>query len=153
MEGVVSVNYRLSSLCDALVLLRLMRSLQDDDPWSVPFEEDRVLRDIRALIENPHYGQVWLICEGDDAVGYLLLCFDYSLEYGGKGAWIDEVFVAKAHRGQGLGADALRFAEDAARKSGAHVLHLEVNRGNPAIDLYRRHGFQDHDRYLLSKPL
>jgi hypothetical protein len=28
---------------------------------------------------------------------------------------------------------------------------LEVNRGNPAINLYRRHGFEDHNRSLLSK--
>jgi GNAT superfamily N-acetyltransferase len=70
-----------------------------------------------------------------------------------KGAWIDEFFVDRAHRGQGLGAEALRLAEEVARKAGAHVLHLEVNRGNPAIELYRRHGFVDHERYLLSKAL
>jgi GNAT superfamily N-acetyltransferase len=130
-----------------------MRELQEDDPWEAPFEEERVLRDIRALIENPHYGLAWLICDGDVPAGYLLICFDYSLEYGGKGAWIDEVFVDRAHRGQGIGTEVLQFAEVAARQSGARVLHLEVNRGNPAIDLYRRHGFAEHGRYLMSKTL
>jgi GNAT superfamily N-acetyltransferase len=147
----MSVDYRQVRLSDAPTLVRMMRSLQDDDPWSAPFEEERVLRDIQALIENPHFGLAWLICESGDPVGYLLLCFDYSLEYGGKGSWIDELFVDKAHRGQGLGAQALRFAEETARQAGAQVLHLEVNRGNPAIDLYRRQDFEEHDRYLLSK--
>jgi GNAT superfamily N-acetyltransferase len=127
--------------------------MQDDDPWSVPFQYERVLRDVHALIENPHYGLAFFICDGEEAIGYILLCFDYSLEYGGKGAWIDEFFIDKAHRGRGLGTDALRFAENAARQAGAQVLHLEVNRGNPAIDLYRRHGFEDHDRYLMSKSI
>jgi ribosomal protein S18 acetylase RimI-like enzyme len=30
-------------------------------------------------------------------------------------------------------------------------VHLEVNGGNPAIDLYRRFGFEEHGRSLLSK--
>jgi GNAT superfamily N-acetyltransferase len=149
----VAVQYRQAQSGDAHLLVGLMRLLQDDDPWSVPFEEGRVLLDLQVLLENAHYGSAWLICDGEAPVGYLLLCFDYSLEYGGKGAWIDELFVDRAHRGHGLGAEALRIAEDIARKSGAHVLHLEVNRGNPAIDLYRRHGFADHERYLLSKTL
>ena len=128
-----------------------MRLLQEDDPWTVPFEEQRVARDLRALLEHPHYGMAFLICDTSEPVGYLLLCFDFSLEYGGKGAWIDELFVDRAHRGRGLGAEAMKFAEQAAREAGAQVLHLEVNRGNPAIDLYRRQGFTEHDRYLLSK--
>jgi GNAT superfamily N-acetyltransferase len=147
----VNITYRLARPSEATVLLRLMRSLQDDDPWSSPFDDARVLCDLQALLDTPHYGIAWLICEGDDPIGYLLLCFDYSLEYSGKGAWIDEIFIDRAHRGRGLGTDALRFAETAAREAGAHVLHLEVNRGNPAADLYRRHGFVDHDRYLMSK--
>jgi ribosomal protein S18 acetylase RimI-like enzyme len=30
-------------------------------------------------------------------------------------------------------------------------VHLEVNHGSPAIDLYRRAGFEDHQRYLMTK--
>jgi GNAT superfamily N-acetyltransferase len=130
-----------------------MRSLQDDDPWSVSFEEDRVRNDLETLISTPHFGQVWLLADAPDRppIGYLVLCFDYSLEYGGRGAWIDEVFIDRRRRGEGLGTETLRFAEEAAREAGAKVLHLEVNRGNRALELYRRSGFQDHDRYLLSK--
>jgi GNAT superfamily N-acetyltransferase len=85
------------------------------------------------------------------AIGYLVLSFDFSLEYGGKNAWIDELFVQREFRGKGVGSKALDFAVQIAREYGARVLHVEVNRGNPAIDLYRRSGFEDHDRYLLSK--
>jgi ribosomal protein S18 acetylase RimI-like enzyme len=46
---------------------------------------------------------------------------------------------------------AMDFAVETARELGAKVLHLEVSRENPAIDLYRRLGFEDHGRYLLSK--
>jgi GNAT superfamily N-acetyltransferase len=153
MEDVVPIQYSLAEIADASTVLQLMRLLQDDDPWSVPFDDARVLRDLNVLLDNPSTGLAYLIRQDGEVAGYLLLCFDYSLEYGGKGAWIDELFVDKAHRGHGIGTDALRFAEEAARQAGACVLHLEVNRGNPAIDLYRRYGFQEHDRYLMSKAL
>ena len=103
---------RLALLGDAPALLTLMRSLQDDDPWSVPFEEGRIRSDVEALISTPHFGQVWFLADAPDRppIGYLVLCFDYSLEYGGRGAWIDEVFIDRRRRGEGLGTEALRFA-------------------------------------------
>ncbi|HYS78429.1 MAG TPA: hypothetical protein VEO94_06295 [Candidatus Dormibacteraeota bacterium] len=35
---------------------------------------------------------------------------------------------------------------------GVRALHLEMERGNVAAQaLYRRHGFADHDRYLMTR--
>lgn len=44
-------------------------------------------------------------------------------------------------RRQGVGAALLRAVADAARERDATRLHLEVRAGNPAVALYRRHGF------------
>lgn len=136
---------------DIETLLQLMQGLQRDDPWSVPFREEEVRESVRELIVSPSAGRVLLICDADLCIGYLVLSFDFSLEYGGKNAWIDELFVQPELRGKGIGSKALEFAAQVARECGAKVLHLEVNRGNPANDLYRRFGFEDHNRYLLSK--
>jgi ribosomal protein S18 acetylase RimI-like enzyme len=36
--------------------------------------------------------------------------------------------------------------------NGVHAIHLEVDRGNdPALKLYRRTGYKDHDRLLMTK--
>ena len=86
-----------------------------------------------------------------NAVGYLVICFDYSLEYGGKGAWVDELFVAAEHRGKGIGTELLDLAETVSRELGARMLHLEVSHGNRAVELYQRRGFVDHRRFLMSK--
>ena len=83
--------------------------------------------------------------------GYIVMAFDYSLEYRGKGAWVDEFFVRRSHRGQGIGAQALEFFAEQARQFGVTVVHLEVNHGNAAIELYRRMGFEEHERYLMTK--
>lgn len=147
----ISIHPFTSADLDFLVLM--MRHMQEDDPWSEAFHEPTVRANLAELLQNPAYGVVYLVREETSLVGYLVLCFDYSLEYRGKGAWIDELFVDAAHRGKGIGTQLLDLAESSSSEHNAKFLHLEVNRGNPAIELYRRRGFLDHNRYLMSKSL
>ncbi len=132
-------------------LLLLMSHMQNDDPWSVPFDEFVVRNNLQELLQNPFCGLVYLARDGQILAGYLAICFDFSLEYRGKSAWVDELFVEPSYRGQGIGTRLLDLAESASRESGAQCLHLEVNRGNRAIELYRRRGFLDHHRYVMTK--
>jgi GNAT superfamily N-acetyltransferase len=134
-------------------LLPMMRRMQEDDPWSEAFHEPTVRANLTELLQNAAHGVIYLVREESALIGYLVTCFDYSLEYRGKGAWIDELFVEAAHRGKGIGTHLLDLAETASREHNANFLHLEVNHGNPAIELYRRRGFLDHHRYLMSKAL
>jgi GNAT superfamily N-acetyltransferase len=147
----ISMDNATAADLDSLVLM--MRQMQDADPWSEPFHEPTVRANLTELLQNPVYGVVYLVREENKLIGYLVICFDYSLEYRGKGAWIDELFVEASHRGQGIGTQLLDLAETASREHSAKFLHLEVNHGNPAIELYRRRAFLDHHRYLMSKSL
>jgi GNAT superfamily N-acetyltransferase len=147
----ISINQ--ATLTDLEILFAMMRHMQLDDPWEEPFDEATVRANLAELLQNPLYGVTYIVREVTTPIGYLVICFDYSLEYRGKGAWIDELFVEAGHRGKGIGTQLLDQAERASREHLAKVLHLEVNHGNPAIDLYRRRGFSDHHRYLMSKPL
>ena len=142
-----------ATLTDLESLLPIMRHMQQDDPWSEPFHEPTVRANLAELLQNLVYGVLYLVRDDAALIGYLVICFDYSLEYRGKGAWIDELFVEASHRGKGIGTQLLDLAEAASREHHAKFLHLEVNHGNPAIELYRRRGFLDHQRYLMSKDL
>jgi len=142
-----------ATLADLELLLPMMRHMQADDPWSEPFHESTVRANLAELLQNPVYGVAYLVLEENTPIGYLVICFDYSLEYRGKGAWIDELFVEAAYRGKGIGTQLLDLAENASREHQAKFLHLEVTHGNPAIELYRRRGFVDHPRHLMSKAL
>jgi GNAT superfamily N-acetyltransferase len=132
-------------------LVAMMKELQVDDPWSCRFDERLARNAMEELLRNPSLGRVWTIAADSQTIGYIVMAFDYSLEYRGKGAWVDEFFVRRTHRGQGIGAQALEFFAEQARQLGVTVVHLEVNHGNPAIELYRRMGFEDHHRYLMTK--
>jgi GNAT superfamily N-acetyltransferase len=149
----MSISIQRATAEDEDSLLRLMRHMQTDDPWSEDFEEATVRKNLRELLQNVNFGLVFLVHEHQSPVGYLVICFDYSLEYRGKGAWIDELFVEASYRGQGIGMQLLQLAERVSADEGARCLHLEVNRGNRAIELYRKRGFVDHDRFLLTKHL
>jgi diamine N-acetyltransferase len=142
-----------ATLTDLESLLLLMRHMQEVDPWTESFHELTVRATLAELLQNPVYGVIYLARQESALLGYAVICFDYSLEYRGKGAWIDELFVEAAHRGKGIGTQLLDLAETASREHNAKFLHLEVTHGNPAIEIYRRRGFQDHQRYLMSKDL
>ena len=67
-------------------LLPLMRQMQIDDPWSERFDESLARQNLSDLLSNPNYGLAYLVRDQQTPVGYLVICFDYSLEYRGKGA-------------------------------------------------------------------
>jgi len=149
----MSISIHQSTIADLETIFEMMCHMQRDDPWEEPFHEPTVRANLVELVQNPVYGVAYIVRENAAPIGYLVICFDYSLEYRGIGAWIDELFVEPSHRGKGIGTQLLDLAEQASREHRAKVLHLEVNHGNPAIELYRRRGFSAHHRYLMSKPL
>jgi len=107
------------------------------------------------LIGRPDLGGVWLIGAAGGPVGYLVLTWGYSLEFGGRDAFLDELYLEAAWRGQGLGRQAMRFAEEACRANGVLALHLEVERENvKAQAFYDKTGFENRAHYfLMSKRL
>jgi diamine N-acetyltransferase len=149
----MAISVTVATVGDLESLLTMMRHMQEADPWTEPFHEPTVRASLANLLRNPVYGVVYIAREALEPIAYAVICFDFSLEYRGKGAWIDELFVEPAHRGKGIGTQLLDLAENASREHHAKFLHLEVTHGNPAIELYRRRGFLDHQRYLMSKDL
>ena len=85
-------------------------------------------------------------------VGYIVLTFGYSFEYHGRDSFIDELYIEPQYRRQGIGKRAMQFVEERARELGVNAIHLEVDQGNdPAAELYRRAGYDDHSRFLMTK--
>jgi GNAT superfamily N-acetyltransferase len=117
-----------------------------------PFRRDNARAAVEALLADPALGRAWLFRDGGDAVGYFVLTLGFSLEYGGRDAFVDELFVSPTHRGRGLGRRALEVIDEACRELGVRALHLEVEMENlPAAELYRKRGFEDHDRRLMTR--
>lgn len=131
-----------------------MRALEDEDPDSTLFDEAQRRRNFREFVQNPELGSLLIIAVGRETVGYAILTLGYSFEYRGRDAFVDELYVAPAQRRCGLGTAALAELEKIAREHNVQALHLEVTAENSAaIETYRRAGFKDHERRLMSKRL
>lgn len=149
----MATQYLLAGAADVETLMVMMKELQADDPWEEPFDQIVLRTNLERLLGNAVYGTAYIARDGNEAAGYVVVCFDYSLEYRGKGAWVDELFVRRPKRGKGIGTQLLYLAEVTAREQGAQAIHLEVNYGNAAKELYRRRGYQEHQRFLMTKRL
>jgi diamine N-acetyltransferase len=143
-------RFRLAVESDADDLLRFMQEYYAFDGHG--FDEAKARVALTALLRDASLGMVWLILDGDVPVGYIVLCFGYSLEWLGRDAFVDEFYLREEYRGRGWGRAAMAFLEDAAREAGVRALHLEVVRENAdALEIYRRTGFQEHESTFLSK--
>jgi diamine N-acetyltransferase len=139
-----------AGLADVPLLLTFIQEFHELDGH--PFHPSIVEVVVRELIESPQLGRIWLIRDGAEPVGYAVLGFGYSIEFHGRDAFIDELYLRESHRGRGWGRLAMEFIEGEARKLGIHALHLEATRGNHrAVRLYEQAGFKDNDRFLLTK--
>jgi len=149
----VSVGFRPAAEADVPAILGLMAGLYRED-GEVRLDPEAAERALRQLLALPDAGAVWLAEVGGEAVGYLALTWGFSLEYHGRDAFIDELYVAPAHRGRGIGREAIEVADAACRSRGIRALHLELERANVRAEaLYRRAGFLDQDRRLLTRRL
>ena len=143
-------QFRLANPADIDTIIEFMRQFYAIDDY--PFEEHAARTALENIVHDLSLGRVWLITVGEAAIGYIVVTFGYSLEYRGRDAFIDELFVLASHRNQGVGTRAIQFAVEACPALGIRALHLEVERTNVAGQtLYRKFGFQDHDRYLMTR--
>jgi GNAT superfamily N-acetyltransferase len=132
------------------ILIELMREYYEYD--RLPFNEVPARRALEMILGNESYGKVWLICRESNIIGYAVLALGFSLEYHSVDAFLDELYIQEAYRGQGIGKQAIQFIETSARLLGVQALHLEVERKNiPAQEFYRKEGYENHQRYLMTK--
>lgn len=152
MSDVSSLVIREATLQDEAELLPMMRKLAEQEPGKIKFDEPAARATFRKLLSLPAFGRVWLLCEDHKSIGYIILTVGFSFEFHGHDAFIDELFVEAAYRRHGFGCQAIAFLEKRALEMGVNAIHLEVDHGNnPAFELYKRAGYEDHDRFLMTK--
>lgn len=143
-------QFRLAVESDAGLLLRFMREYYIYDGHG--FDEPKAHVTLMALLRDANLGLAWLILDGAGAVGYVVLCFGYSLEWLGRDAFVDEFYLLEEYRRRGWGRKTMEFVEEAARSAGVRTLHLEVVRENTAaLQVYQKLGFVEHESTFLSK--
>lgn len=146
----MKTTFRSAEVSDTGPLVELMKQFYEYE--HLAFDEQVARAGLGKLLGDASLGRVWLIQNEEGTIGYVVLTFGFSLEFGGRDAFVDELYIRPSYRGQGAGKAALGFVEEACRALGIHALRLEVERANTnAQAVYRKFGFTEHDRYLMTK--
>ena len=98
------------------------------------------------------FAPAWIVRHAGRNVGYVVITLGFSIEYGGRDGFIDDLYLVPEARGRGLGEQLLAFALGQAERLGITTLHLEAEVGNErAISLYREAGFVETGRLLMRR--
>ncbi len=134
---------------DTDIVVRLVAAYHEFE-GAPPFEHAEIERAVAPLLRSERFGRIWLIVLDGAPIGYIAVCFGYSIEFSGRDAFVDEFFIVPSHRGRGIGRSVLSRIRATAADEGVRALHLEVSRDNtPARALYRSLGFEARERFML----
>ena len=133
---------------DIPTITQMMQDFYAIDNYPMDVEESKKL--FQEFITNENLGKSWLIFSENEIVGYIILTFIFSFEYGGKIAFIDELFIKETARGKGFGKEAIQFIQGEVPKLSLKLLYLEVETHNEnAQKMYLAHDFELHNRKLM----
>jgi GNAT superfamily N-acetyltransferase len=152
MSGPPALAIRVAAASDREALRALLEAqLREHE---IPIESAALERAIDGVLERPERGRMLLAEQGGRAIGVATLSFVWTLEHGGRAAWLEELYVAPERRGRGTGSALLEAAIAAAADAGALAVDLEVEESHArAGGLYLRHGFRAHTRRRFVRAL
>lgn len=148
----MKISLRGSTLVDIPSIQSLMEMYYQEDGY--PFDKSLTQHNLSLFIQDTSLGQLLVATAENEIVAYIAVTLGFSFEFGGRDAFIDEVFVKPEWRGQGIGTLCLEAAFAWCQQAQVRKLHLEVEKNKPATyKLYQKLGFIDHNRHLMTKPL
>jgi GNAT superfamily N-acetyltransferase len=139
---------RIATVEDAEVLMPLVRAYHEFE--GIRSTEPERAQSIAPLLSDDSLGRVWIILEQGQAVGYIAVCFGYSIEFGGRDAFLDEFFLVPTARSRGLGGKVLEAVKSDVAHLGVRAMHLEVAKANlSAKKFYAKAGFESRESFHL----
>jgi len=123
------------------------------DEHAIELTDNELAACLGALLADPSRGAV-LLAYDPEPVGIAVLAYTWTLEHGGRVAWLDELFVVPEHRDRGVGLTMLRRALAVAKDAGCRAVDLEVDASHERSEhLYEREGFRRLSRGRWAKKL
>ncbi len=131
-------------------LLGLIREYYRYD--GMRFDARRIGLALRKLLRDESLGCVWMIHQGAEVAGYVMVTFNYDLEFGGMQGIITDLFIREKFRRSGLGKRALDCVGEYCRGIGISAIELQVEHDNQAAQaFYHKLGFKRLSRLVMGK--
>jgi len=108
----------------------------------IPMPAERLAKAVDGVLADGSRGVFLLALHAGESIGIAYLSYQWTLEHGGKIAWLEELYIEPRLRSLGLGRELLAATLDHARSLGCRAVDLEVEQAHPrAASLYLREGF------------
>ena len=112
-------------------------------------DEQRIAA-VAPLLEGSPHGVAYLFGPRIAPVGYLVMTFSWSIEFGGMDAFLDEIWIRPSVRGRGIGSEAFGAVVKALAGAGLKAVHMEVDPANEKVQrLYGKKGYEMGDSINL----
>jgi len=114
----------------------------------------RLARAVDAVLDEPALGFLQVARTPTGVVGVAYVSMIWSLEHGGRSAWLDELYVEPEYRMQGVGTELLHAVMERAHRLGCAAMDLEVDAEHARAErLYERAGYRRLPRARWVRPL
>jgi ribosomal protein S18 acetylase RimI-like enzyme len=138
----MEINFRSFRKTDHLELKKMIHALYVEDPVDEPITDKKISKTIIELRKRPYKGKIIMFEKDSVTIGYSIVIFYWSNEYGGDILHVDELYVKPKHRELGA---ATSFFNHMARtyRDTIVAIQLEVSPSNTrAMNYYQKLGFK-----------
>ena len=124
------------------------------DEAGISLDPEKRRAGIAPLLDGIPHGAAYLIGPPRAPIGYIVVTFGWSVEFGGLDGFIDEIYIRPGVRKRGIASETLQALPRALAGAGVKALHLEVNRDAETTHrLYEKAGFKARTKYMLMSRL
>ena len=145
-------EFRLLDDGEMTELQRMVLALYREDPPGQRMSPRKIRETVTELSTHPEKGAITIMHVDDAIVGYSMIIYYWSNEYGGNIGLIDELYVKPPWRNKGIGSAYLKYL---AKTKGMNLkgIHVETTPANQrALAFYLRHGFKRaKNRHMFRK--
>ena len=116
----------------------------------IEMSDEQRRRGLAPLLDGIPHGAAYLIGPPRAPIGYVVICFGWSVEFGGMDGFVDEIYIRPGVRGRGIGSEVLTALPKALAGAGLKALHLEVRTEDRRTRaFYEKLHFKLRDGYAL----
>ncbi|WP_138084878.1 GNAT family N-acetyltransferase [Phragmitibacter flavus] len=152
LDKIPMISTRVAVLTDIPALVAMMREFYAESNYAL--DARWAAEAFSVVLRDSSRGIAWIVSEGEEPMGYVVVTFRLSMEFGGSDAFIDDLFVSARHRRRGIARTALETAFADCRRRGVLAIHVETGADSVAAkSLYRSFGLEDRKRLLLTTRL
>jgi GNAT superfamily N-acetyltransferase len=149
----MKVDFRPFQPSDLFELEKMVSTLYEENSYEQPMTTQKIQRTVDELTNYPERGKILIFTLNVNTVGYAILIYYWSNEYGGVLTTVDELYVKEAWRNRGIGKEFFDYLSSSASEK-IKGIQLEVTSKNQrALAYYQKLGFKLSSNTLLMKLL